>query len=154
MAGRVSRDAATFGPMITRTLALAAVSTLVLSASASAAEPGSYSGTSVNKEIYFYGDIDPRTDKGKATFKVKSNAVKKFKLSEQQFMCGATTAEIAVAVPKMELNGAGKGKGTYTEPSVGAFVVKIKVRDNGKATGTITPTGLCSGKVTFSAKLK
>ncbi len=48
--------------MVTRTLALAAVSTLGLSASASAAKPGSYSGTSINKEIYLYGDIEPRTD--------------------------------------------------------------------------------------------
>jgi hypothetical protein len=154
MAGRVARDATYLRAMITRTLALVAVSTLLLSASASAAEPGSYSGTSVNKEIYFYGDIDPRTDKGKATFKVKSNAVKKFKLSKQQFMCGATTAEIAVEVAKMELNSAGKGKGSYSEPSVGAFDIKIKVRDNGKASGSITPTGLCRGKVTFTAKLK
>ena len=138
--------------MITRTLALAAVSTLVLSASASAAEKGSYSGTSVNKEIYLYGDIEPRTDKGKVTFKVKSGAVKKFKLKKQQFMCGATTAEIPVSIPKIELNSAGKGKGTFTDPSVGDFEVKIKVRDNGKASGTITPTGLCRGKVTFSAK--
>ena len=37
-------------------------------------------------------------------------------------------------------------------PNVGEFEVKIKVRDNGKASGTITPTGLCRGKVTFSAK--
>jgi hypothetical protein len=35
---------------------------------------------------------------------------------------------------------------------VGAFTVKIRVRDNGKASGSITPTGLCRGKVTFSAK--
>jgi hypothetical protein len=154
MESAFSPDAATVAPMITRTLALAAVSSLVVSASASAAEPGSYSGTSVNKEIYLYGDIEPRTDKGKATFDVKSNAVKKFKLSKQMFMCGATTAEIAVTVAKMELNSAGKGKGTYSEPSVGAFDIRIKVRDNGKASGTITPTGLCSGKVTFTAKLK
>jgi hypothetical protein len=32
--------------------------------------------------------------------------------------------------------------------------VKVKVRDNGKASGTITPNGLCSGKATFSAKKK
>jgi hypothetical protein len=138
--------------MITRTLALAAVSTLALSASASAAKPGSYSGTSVNKEIYFYGDIEPRTDKGKVTFKVGSDAVTKFKLKAQQFMCGATTAEIPVSVAKIQLNSAGKGKGTYTNPNVGAFEVRIRVRDNGKASGTITPTGLCRGKVTFSAK--
>jgi hypothetical protein len=140
--------------MITRTLALAAVSALVLSASASAAEPGSYGGTSVNEEIYLYGDIEPRTDEGKVTFKVKSNAVKKFKLKTQQFMCGATTAEVRVSVARIELNGKGKGKGTFSDPSVGEFEVKIKVRDNGKASGSITPTGLCSGKVTFSAKKK
>jgi len=138
--------------MILRTLALAAVTALVLPASASAAKPGSYKGASVNKEIYFYGDIEPRTDKGKVTFKVKSKAVSKFKLKGQQFMCGATTAEIPVSLAKIDLNAAGKGTGTYTNPNVGKFKVKIRVRDNGKASGTITPTGLCSGKVTFSAK--
>jgi hypothetical protein len=138
--------------MITRTLALAAVSTLALSASASAAAPGLYSGTSVNKEIYLYGDVEPRTDKGKVTFKVGSNAVTKFKLKGQQFMCGATTAEVPVAITKIVLNSAGKGKGKYTNPNVGAFEVRITVRDSGKASGTITPTGLCRGKVTFSAK--
>jgi hypothetical protein len=138
--------------MITRTLALAAVSTLGLSASSSAATPGSYSGTSINKEIYLYGDIEPRTDKGKVTFKVGSNTVTKLKLKLQQIMCGATTAEVPVSVPKIQLNSSGKGKGKYTNPNVGAFEVKITVRDNGKASGTITPTGLCRGKVTFSAK--
>ena len=142
--------------MIKCTLALAATFTLVLSASASAAKPGSYSGPSVNKEIYLYGDIDPRTDKGKVTFNVKSNGktVTKFRLKAQKIMCGATTAEIPVSIPKIQLNSAGKGKGTYNDPSVGELQVKITVRDNGKATGTITPAGLCSGKVTFSAKRK
>src|SRR5688500_1034257 len=107
--------------MITRTLALAAVSAVVLSASAWAAETGSYSGTSVNKEIYLYGDIEPRTDKGKVTFAVSSRAVKNFKLKAQQVMCGATTAEIPVAVAKIKLNASGRGKGTYTNSSVGAF---------------------------------
>jgi hypothetical protein len=46
-----------------------------------------------------------------------------------------------------------QGKATYTDPNVGAFKIKIKV-SNGKSSGTITPTGLCSGKVTFSAKRK
>ena len=138
--------------MIKRTLALAAVSTLVLSASASAAELGPYSGASSNKEIYRYGDLEPRTDKGKVTFKVKSGAVTKFKLKGQQIMCGASPADVPVAVAKIELNSAGKGKATYTNPNVGAFKIAIRVRDNGKASGTITPTGLCRGKVTFSAK--
>ena len=135
-----------------RTLALAAVSAIVLPASAWAAEPGSYSGASLNKEIYLYGDIVPRTDKGKVTFAVRSRAVKNFKLKAQQFMCGATAADVPVAVAKIKLNSSGKGKGTYTNSNVGAFEVKITVRDNGKASGTITPTGLCRGKVTFSAK--
>jgi hypothetical protein len=138
--------------MISRTLALAAVLTLVLSASASAAKTGPYSGASVNKEIYYYGDIEPRTDKGTVTFKVKSNVVKKFKLKGQEIMCGATYFEVPVSVAKIELNSAGKGKKTYTNPNLGPFVVKIKVGDNGKASGSITPTGLCRGKVTFSAK--
>ena len=74
--------------MVTRTLALAAAATLVLSASAWAAKSGSYSGVSVNKEIYGYGVLEPKTDKGKVTFQGKSNAVTKFKLNGQQFMCG------------------------------------------------------------------
>ena len=78
--------------------------------------------------------------------------MRKFKLTAQQFMCGATTAEIAVSIAKITLNSFGRGKATFTEPSVGAFKVKIRVRDNGKASGTITPTGLCRGKVTFTAK--
>ena len=140
--------------MVTRTLALAALSTLVLSSSALAAKSGPYGGDSVNKEIYVYGDLEPRTDKGKVTFKGKSNAVKKFKLKGQQFMCGSQPIVVPVSLAKIELNAAGKGKAVYTNPNVGAFDVTIKVRNNGKASGTITPTGLCSGKVTFSAKLK
>jgi hypothetical protein len=139
--------------MVIRTLALAALSTLVLSTSASAAKSGSYSGVSINKEIYVYGDIEPRIDKGKATFKVKSNAVTKFKLKGQQMMCGPSPVEVPVSLAKITLNSAGKGKASYTSQNLGSFNVKITVRDNGKASGTITPTGLCSGKVTFSAKL-
>jgi hypothetical protein len=138
--------------MVKRSLVLAGISTLVLSTWASAAEPGSYSGVSVNKEIYVYGDLEPRTDKGKATFKVKSDAVTKFKLKGQRIMCGASPIEVPVSLAKITLSSAGKGKATYTSPELGAFEVKIRVRDNGKASGTVTPTGLCTGKVTFSAK--
>ena len=138
--------------MITRALVLAAFPVVLLVASASAAQSGSYSGTSVNKEIFLYGDVDPRTDKGKVTFAVKSNVVKNFKLKSQQIMCGASPAEVAVAIPNMKLNASGRGKGTYTNSDVGAFEVKITVRDNGKASGTITPTGLCRGTATFTAK--
>jgi hypothetical protein len=140
--------------MVTRTLALAALTTLVLTSSALAAKQGSYGGDSVNKEIYVYGDLEPRTDKGKVTFKVKSNAVKKLKLKGQQFMCGPQPIAVPVSLAKIALNSAGKGTATYTDANVGTFDVKIKVRNNGKASGTITPTGLCTGKVTFSAKLK
>ena len=65
---------------------------------------------------------------------------------------GATTAEIPVKVSKITLSATGQGKGTYTDPSTGVFEVKLKVRDNGRASGTITPKGLCRGKVTFTAK--
>ena len=140
--------------MVSRTLALAALFMLVLSTSALAAKRGSYGGVSVNKEIYLYGDLEPRTDKGKVTFKVKPKAVTRFKLRTQQIMCGTSPFEVPVSVPKIKLNSAGKGKGTYTDPNVGGFEVRIRVRDNGRASGTIKPTGLCSGKVTFSAKLK
>ncbi len=139
--------------MISRTLALAAVFTLVLSASASAAKPGPYSGASVNKEIYYYGDIEPRTDKGTVTFKVKSNAVKKFKLKGQEIMCGATYFEGPGLGGEDRARLRRQGQETYTNPNLGQFEVKIKVSGNGKASGTITPTGLCRGKVTFSAKL-
>jgi hypothetical protein len=146
-------DAPEYGyKMISRALVLAAIPVVLLVASASAAQRGSYSGTSVNKEIFLYGDVDPRTDKGKVTFKVRANAAKEFKLTAQQFMCGATTAEIPVKVAKITLNATGQGKGTYTDPSTGVFEVKLKVRDNGRASGTITPKGLCRGKVTFTAK--
>ena len=138
--------------LIIRTLSFAAAFTLAISASASAAKPGPYGGTSADKEIYRYGDIEPRTDKGKVTFKVKGKAVTKFKLKGQEIMCGAAPYEVPVAVAKIGLNSAGKGKGSYTNDDVGAFTVKIKVGDNGRASGTITPTGLCSGKVTFTAR--
>jgi hypothetical protein len=138
--------------MITRMLVLAAVPAVLVVSPASAAQPGSYGGTSVNKEIFLYGDVDPRTDKGKVAFKVRARAAKAFKLKAQQFMCGATTAEIPVAVAKIKLNAAGRGKGTYDDPSVGSFEIRLTVRDNGKASGTITPKGLCRGKVTFTAK--
>jgi hypothetical protein len=138
--------------MTARTPALAALLLLALPASASAATPGSYGGTSVNKEIYVYGDIEPRTDKGTVSFKVSSGAVTKFKLKGQQIMCGASPSPVAVSVAKIKLDSQGRGKGTYTNPNVGGFTVKINVTRKGKASGTITPTGLCSGKVTFSAK--
>ena len=142
--------------MLKRSVGLAIALTLALSASAfAAAKTGSYSGASSNKEIYLYGDIEPRTDKGKLTFSVKASPsrVVKFKVTDQQFMSGSGPQVVPVTVSKMKLNSSGRGKGSYTNPNVGAFEVKITVRDNGNASGTITPTGLCRGKVTFSAKL-
>ena len=138
--------------MTARTSALAALLMLAVPASASAATPGSYGGASVNKGIYLYGDVEPRTDKGTVAFKVQSNAVTKFKLKGQQIMCGNSPFAVPVSVAKMKLDSQGRGKGTYTNPNVGAFTVKIKVTGKGRASGTITPTGLCRGKVTFSAK--
>ena len=140
--------------MVTRTLALATATTLVLTASAWAAKAGSYSGVSINKEIYGYGVLEPKTDKGTVTFQGKSNAVTKFKVNGQQFMCGPSPIDVPVSVAKIKLDSAGKGKGTFSDTNVGPFTVKIKVASNGKASGTITPTGLCMGAVTFSAKLK
>jgi hypothetical protein len=139
--------------MLRRSLALAAVPMLALPAGALGAEPGPYGGTSANKEIYLYGDVEPRTDKGKVKFSAKRNAVTGFKLSGQQIMCGASPFAIPVSVAKMRLSSSGKGKGTYTNPDVGSFKVAIKVTENGRASGSITPNGLCRGEVTFSAKL-
>jgi hypothetical protein len=141
--------------MLKRSLGLAAAFTLALSASAlAAAKTGSYSGTSSNKEIYLYGDIEPRTDKGKVTFSVKSSPkrVVNFKLKDQQFMCGPGPHVVPVTVAKMKLNSSGRGKGTYKDPNVGEFKVAIKVTSTGRASGTITPVGLCSGVAKFSAK--
>ena len=67
---------------------------------------------------------------------------------------GPQPIAVPVSLAKIALNSVGKGTATYTDANVGTFDVKIKVRNNGKASGTITPTGLCTGKVTFSAKLK
>jgi hypothetical protein len=139
--------------MTRRALPLALLATLAVAVTAhAAAKAGSYTGVSVNKEIYGYGDVDPKTDKGKVTFTVKSNTVLKFKLTGQQFMCGSQPVPIAVSVAKMKLSSTGAGKGTFKDPNVGAFKVAIKVTSTGKATGTITPQNLCRGKVTFSAK--
>jgi len=150
----LSRAATTVAYMVTRTLGLAVAATLVLSAPAWAVKSGPYSGVSTNKEIYGYGVLEPKTDKGTVTFQGKANAVTKFKLKGQQFMCGPSPIDVSVSVAKIKLDSAGKGKGTFSDTNVGPFTVKIKVASNGKASGTITPTGLCMGAVTFSAKLK
>lgn len=139
--------------MIRRSLALAVLTTLACSAAAlAAAKAGSYAGTSSNGTIYRYGDTEPRTDKGKVTFSVKSNAVLKLKLAGQEIMCGSGPHVIPVAVAKIKLNSAGRGKGTYTDPNVGSFKVAITVTSAGKASGSITPTGLCEGVTKFTAK--
>ena len=138
--------------MLRRSLGLAVAFTLALSASAlAAAEPGSYNGASSNNQIYRYGDIEPRTDKGKVTFSVTSKAVVTFKLTGQEIMCGASPYVVPVTVAKIKLNSSGLGNGTYTNPDVGAFKVAIKVTSTGRASGTITPDGLCSGVLQFSA---
>lgn len=140
-------------PMIRRLLTLTSLMTVAVAVTAhAAAKTGSYSGTSVNKEIYLYGDVEPRTDKGKVTFSVKAGNALKFKLSGQKIMCGSQPVAIPVTVGKMKLNSSGAGKGTYTDPNVGAFKVAIKVTSTGRASGTITPVNLCTGKVTFTAK--
>ena len=106
----------------------------------------------MNKEIYRYGDLEPQTDKGKVTFSVKSNVVLKFKVAGQEFMCGSGPQLIPVYVAKIKLNSTGSGKGTYTNPAVGPFKVAIKVTSTGRASGSITPTGLCNGVVKFTAR--
>jgi hypothetical protein len=139
--------------MRTRSAGLAAVLTLALSASAVAAAPsGSYSGTSSNDGIWRYGSEEEVTDKGKATFSVKSNVVRKFKLSGQEFMCGPGAHVIPVSVAKIKLDSAGRGKGTYKNSDVGDFKVSIKVTSSGRASGTVKPTGLCAGVAKFKAE--
>jgi hypothetical protein len=126
---------------------------LCLPATAGAAvAAGSYSGTSSQGDIFRYGDTEPRTDKGKVTFSVKGATVSKFKLSGQEIMCGAGPAPVPMSVAKIKLSSAGKGKATYTDPNVGDFAIAIRVTSAGRASGTITPKGLCRGVVKFTAK--
>jgi hypothetical protein len=138
--------------MRTRSVGLAAVLTFAISATALAAAPsGSYSGTSSNDGIWRYGAEEEVTDKGRVTFSVKSSVIRKFKLSGQEFMCGAGAHVVPVAVAKIKLDPAGRGKGTYKDPTVGDFKVSIKVTSSGRASGTVKPTGLCAGVAKFKA---
>ena len=65
-----------------------------------------------------------------------------FKLQGQKFMCGDSAFVVPVSVAKIRLDSAGWGKGTFTDPIVGPFTVKIKVRDKGKASGDFYMNGL------------
>ena len=136
-----------------RSLAVALMAPLAFSSAAfAAAKTGLYSGTSVNTGIEQYGSEELKTDKGKLTFTVKKSAIYKFKLSGQQIMCGASPQTIPMSVSRIKLSSTGRGKATYTDPNVGAFKIAIKVTATGRASGTITPTGLCRGVVKFTAK--
>ena len=60
-------------------------------------------------------------------------------------MCGASPIEVPVSVAKIDAQlRRHRARAPTPNPNVGKFEVKIKVRDNGKASGTITPTGLCT----------
>jgi len=131
---------------------LALTLTLALPAGATAAvKAGSYSGTSSGKHQE-YGKLEMSTDKGKVKFAVRSGKVVKFKVSGQLFQCGTGGHEIPVAVAKIKLNASGRGTAQYKNPDVGAFAISVKVTSRGTASGTITPKGLCSGPVKFTAK--
>lgn len=115
---------------------------LVPAVALAAAKPGSYSGVS-NASIFEYGDTEPRTDKGKVTFTVRSDKVLNFRVTGQRFMCGTGHQEVPITVRTIKLNSSGKGTATYNNPDVGAFTVAITVTSGGKASGTLKPTGLC-----------
>ena len=133
-------------------LPLSLTLSLALPAVAPAAvKSGSYSGTSSGKHQE-YGKLEMSTDKGKVSFKIQSGKVVRFKLSGQLVQCGSGGHEVPVSASKIKLNSSGRGKATYTNPDVGEFVIAIRVTSTGRATGTITPKGLCSSTVKFAAK--
>lgn len=140
--------------MIRLALAFAFAFVLALAlpaAGLAAAKAGSYSGSSSGK-VYAYQELDGHIDKGKVTFTVRSNAVVKLRLTGQEFQCGASPGVVKVAVAKIKLSSSGSGTASYTDPNVGKFKIAITVTSKGRATGKITPQGLCNSVVKFSAK--
>jgi hypothetical protein len=123
---------------------------------ATAAKPGTYSGSSSGKYIQV-GQVDEPTDRGKVSFTVRSGKVRNFKVRKQLFQCGPP-AEVPVTVKTIRLNSSGKGSAAYEDPNVGAFKVTITVKSSGKASGTVrrppSATGLCDPAypVRFTAK--
>jgi hypothetical protein len=103
--------------MITRTLVLAAVSTLVFTASAAAAKPKPYSGASTNEKIYVYGDTDARTDHGKVTFLGGSNAVTRFKLKGAGVHVRREPGRDSGGGATIKLNSNGKGRAPTRTPT-------------------------------------
>src|SRR5215218_4509446 len=67
-----------------------------------AAKPGSYSGTSSAKYVQVGSATEP-TDTGKVTFRVRSNKVLNFRLSNQQMNCGPGPV-VPVSVDTIKLN--------------------------------------------------
>ena len=134
-------------------LALAAIPAVAFAA----AKPGTYSGTSSGKYIQV-GQAEEPTDRGKVSFKVKSNKVLNFKVRGQLFHCGLPPAEVLMNVKTIRLNSRGKGSANYKDPNVGTLKVTITVTSAGKAKGTIrkppSATGLCNSDfpVRFTAK--
>jgi hypothetical protein len=131
-------------------LALAAIPSMALAA----AKSGSYRGVSSASVFSDPGQTAPRTEKGKVTFTVRSNKVSSFSVKGQHLSCGHGTIVVPISARTIKLNASGKGKATYTNPSVGPFEISIAVTSTGKAAGKIQPKGLCNHDypVRFTAK--
>jgi hypothetical protein len=118
---------------------------------AAAVEPGSYAGKSSAK-VQNYREENPRTDRGKVSFKVKPGKVLNLKVKGQQASCGGQTPERDFTIEKIKLDDGGKGKATHTDPVLGKTTFTIRVTGRGTATGTMRFGGLCEGSGKFSAK--
>ena len=116
-----------------------------------AVKSGSYSGTSSGKHQE-YGKLEMSTDKGKVSFVVRSGRVEKFKITGQLFQCGTGGQAITISVPRIKLDGSGRGRATYTNAAAGKFAISISVTSRGTASGRVVPKGLCSETVKFTAK--
>lgn len=134
--------------LICSLVSLAALPAVALAA----AKPGSYSGVSSGSIPPAYGSETPRTDKGKVTFTVRSNKVVNLRLKAQKFTCGGQPNDIPITVETIKLNASGKGSATFTHPVMGPFKITITVTSGGKASGKISPRGLCDSTVKFTAK--
>lgn len=127
-----------------RLLLLSLVALVVVPAVAhAAASPGTYRGTSSALIPGEYGTGEPRTARGKVTFKVRSGKVLNLRIKGQYMSCADQPREIAVVVKTIRLTRAGKGSSTFTDRDGIRFKITIAVGAKGKASGKVRPLSFC-----------